>query len=106
MAKSKLVTPGEILKKNFLDPMGITAYKLSQATGIRPMSISNILKGKTMSLINCLILSKFFDLSEEYWIDLQNGCDKKKAKIEFKSKLSKVKSYHDFVKTPRKKRVR
>ena len=99
MAKLKPISPGEILKEDFLDPMGISAYKLSQGTGIAQMTLSNIINGATISPINCLILSKFFDLSEMYWMNLQADYSRRECKSKSKAKLTKVKDYHDFVST-------
>lgn len=46
MSKLRNIHPGEILQEEFLKPMGIIAYKLSQAIGILQTKTSQILKGK------------------------------------------------------------
>jgi addiction module HigA family antidote len=46
MSKLRNIHPGEILQEEFLKPMGIIAYKLSQAIGIPQTKTSQILKGK------------------------------------------------------------
>jgi addiction module HigA family antidote len=97
MAKLKPISPGEILKEDYLVPMNISAYKLSKGTGIPQMTLSNIIKGGTISPINCLILSKFFGLSEMYWMNLQADYDRRVCKSKSKARLTKVKDYHEYL---------
>ena len=40
------ITPGEILQTEFLEPLGITAYRLAQATGLPQTRLSEIIRGK------------------------------------------------------------
>ena len=89
--KIKVEHPGIILKEEFMDPYGISAYRLTKETGIDKMTLSAILKGKrTISSITALKISKFFDLSERYWINLQSDYDLRMAKQKILLELSNI----------------
>lgn len=65
------IHPGEVLKKEFLIPMNISAYKLSMDIGIPQTRTSEILKGKRRITANtALRLSKYFGNSAEFWLGL------------------------------------
>lgn len=76
MSKLCNIHLGEILEKEFLQPMGITAYKLSQAINVSQTRTSQILKGKRrITADTALRLSKFFGTSTKFWLGLQNDFD-------------------------------
>jgi len=83
--------PGIILKEEFMDPYEISAYRLTKETGIDKMTLSAILKGKrTISPITALKISKFFGLSERYWINLQSDYDLRMAKHKILGELANI----------------
>ncbi len=87
----KVEHPGIILKEEFMGPYGISAYRLSKETGIDKMTLSAILKGKRIvSPITALKISKFFGLSERYWINLQSDYDLRMAKSKILEELSNI----------------
>lgn len=70
------ITPGEILRTEFLEPLGITAYRLAQATGLPQTRLSEIIRGKRrITTDTALRLSRAFGLSERYWLNIQNDYD-------------------------------
>ncbi len=70
------IHPGEVLMEEFLQPMGITAYRLSKDIGIPQTRISQILKGKRrITADTALRLSKYFGTSAKFWLGLQNDFD-------------------------------
>jgi len=76
MNKLANIHPGEILEEEFLKPMGITAYKLSQAIGVPQTRTSQILKGRRrITADTALRLSKYFGTSTKFWLGLQNDYD-------------------------------
>ncbi len=76
MNKLKNIHPGEILEEEFLKPMGITAYKLSQSIGVPQTRTSQILKGRRrITADTALRLSKYFGTSSKFWLGLQNDFD-------------------------------
>lgn len=76
MTKLKNIHPGEVLLKEFLMPLGISAYKLTKDIGIRKTRVSEILKGnRRITADTALRLSKYFGNSAKYWLGLQNDFD-------------------------------
>jgi len=70
------VHPGQILSEDFLQPLGISAYRLAQATGLSQTHISQILHGKrAITTASGLRLSKALGLSERYWLNAQTRYD-------------------------------
>ena len=75
------IHPGEILKEEFLDPMDISAYRLSKNTGLSETRISQIIHGKrSVTAETALILSLFFGTSADFWLNLQNHFDLEEIK--------------------------
>lgn len=76
MTKLKNIHPGEILLEEFLDPMDITAYRLSKSIHTSQTRISEIIKGRrSITADTALRLSKFFGNSANFWLGLQNDYD-------------------------------
>lgn len=74
--KLKNVHPGEILKVDFLDEMNITSYALAKAIGVDQTRISQLIKGtRSMSADTALRLGKFFNMSPEFWLNIQSRFD-------------------------------
>lgn len=85
------IHPGEILQKDFLEPMEITAYKLSKAIGVQQTRISQITKGNTSITADMATrLAKFFGTSAELWMNLQNKYDIRKIRMEKSEILDKI----------------
>jgi len=76
MKRLKNVHPGEILKLDFLDSMNITAYALAKAIGVDQTRISQLIKGsRSISADTALRLGKYFNMSPEFWLNIQNRFD-------------------------------
>lgn len=77
MAKAHApITPGEILTEVFLTPLGISQYRLAQATGLPAWRIGEIIRGKRRITAETAIrLSRALGLSERYWINIQADYD-------------------------------
>ena len=70
------VHPGEILLEEFLKPMGISQYRLAKDIGVHPRRINEIVHGKrSISADTALRLSRYFGLSERFWLNLQARYD-------------------------------
>lgn len=66
------VHPGEILLEEFLKPLSISQYRLAKETGVPPRRINEIVHGtRAISPDTALRLSRYFGLSERYWLNLQ-----------------------------------
>lgn len=78
MSKDRLpnITPGEILREEFLIPMEISAYRLAKDTGMPPTRVSEILKGRRrITADTALRLSRYFGNSAEFWLGIQDEFD-------------------------------
>ena len=83
--------PGIILKEEFIEVLDITAYTVSKGTGISQTALGEIIRGKrNISPINALKLSKFFGVSENYFLNIQSKYDLDVAKERAKKPLSKI----------------
>lgn len=72
----KPVHPGEILKHEFLDPMGITMYRLAKETGVSAQHLGKIVKGtRGLNAEVALRLARFFGTSPQVWMGLQAEYD-------------------------------
>jgi len=74
MATKKLdpVHPGEILQKEFLEPMSLTQNRLALALGVPARRINEIVLGKrSITADTALRLARYFKMSPQFWLGLQ-----------------------------------
>lgn len=65
--------PGEHLKEDFLEPLGLTAYRLAKSIGVPVTRISRLINGQTrVSVDTAMRLSRFFGNSAQFWLNLQS----------------------------------
>lgn len=70
------ITPGEILRTEFLEPLGITQYRLAQATRLPQTRISEIVRGKrAITPGTALRLSRALGVDDHFWINIQTDYD-------------------------------
>jgi addiction module HigA family antidote len=82
------IHPGEILLEEFLEPMGISQYRLAKDIGVPPRRINEIVQGKrAVSVDTALRLSRYFGLSERFWLNLQTRYDLEVEKDRLKDRL-------------------
>jgi addiction module HigA family antidote len=87
----ELTTPGEVLKEDFLDAMGVTAYELAKSIDVDPMRISRIINGtRRITADTAIRFSRFFGTSAEYWINLQSLYDLDIAKEKHQDEYNKI----------------
>jgi addiction module HigA family antidote len=82
------VHPGEILIEEFLKPLGISQYKLAKDISVPPRRINEIVQGKrSITADTALRLSRYFGLSERFWLNLQSryGLEKEVRVLTLKS---------------------
>ncbi|MHA1382011.1 MAG: HigA family addiction module antitoxin [Candidatus Helarchaeota archaeon] len=85
------IHPGEILKEEFLDPFGISAYRLSKEIKIPQTRISQIIKGKRrITADTALRLSEFFGNSPQFWMGIQDDYDLEEKKIKIEEELKDI----------------
>lgn len=78
MASTKLapVHPGEVLLEEFLEPMGVSQYRLAKDISVPPRRINEIVHGtRSITADTALRLARYFGTSERFWLNLQAGYD-------------------------------
>jgi addiction module HigA family antidote len=86
--------PGEILRQEFLDEIGMSQNALAQAIGVPGNRIHAIVNGtRDITADTDLRLCKFFGLSEGYFLRLQNAYDTLEAKRHIAPEVAKIKPY-------------
>jgi antitoxin HigA-1 len=86
--------PGEILKKEFLNEIGVSQNQLAQAIGVPGNRIHAIVNGtRNITADTDLRLCKFFGLTEGYFLRLQNAYDTLEAKRQISREVAKIKRY-------------
>ncbi|GGE23319.1 HigA family addiction module antitoxin [Psychroflexus salis] len=94
MEKLENVHPGEILLYEFLEPLEISAYRLSKDLIIPQTRISEIIKGRRrITADTALRLSKYFGNSAKFWLGLQDDFDIEEGKENKQSELNEIKQY-------------
>jgi addiction module HigA family antidote len=94
MRKVPYPHPGEILLEEFLKPMGITQYRLAKEIGVPQRRIGEIVAGaRAITADTGLRLSRFFGMSEDFWIGLQMDYDAAKTKDSLAKTLAKIKPW-------------
>lgn len=87
-------TPGEILLHEFLEPMGITQYRLAKAIGVPQRRIGQIVSGdRAVTADTGLRLSRFFGMSEGFWTGLQASYDRAKTKDVIAEELARIEPF-------------
>ena len=75
MAAKKIppVHPGEILLLEFLDPLGVSQYRVAKDINVPPRRINEIVKGsRSITANTALRLARYFGTSERFWLNLQS----------------------------------
>jgi addiction module HigA family antidote len=84
------IHPGEILLEEFLEPMGISQYRLAKDISVPARRINEIVHGRrAITADTALRLSRYFGLSERFWLNLQTRYDIELEKDKLKGRLSK-----------------
>jgi addiction module HigA family antidote len=66
------IHPGEILLEEFLEPLGLSQYRLAKATSVSPRRINEIVHGKrSISADTALRLARYFGTTDRFWLNLQ-----------------------------------
>lgn len=98
MKKLEPITPGEILLKEFLKPMGLSQYRLAKEIGVPAQRISEIVSGKrSITADTDLRLCRFFGLSNGYWLRAQVAHDTEVAERFLGPQLKKIKPWSEYI---------
>jgi addiction module HigA family antidote len=82
------IHPGEILSEEFLKPLNISQYRLAKDINVPARRINEIVHGKrSVTADTALRLSRYFGLSERFWLNLQSRYDLETEKDKFKGRI-------------------
>jgi len=93
MSKDKLppVHPGEVLNLDFLEPMGITPYRLAKDIGVTPSRIHAIVHGeRAITAETALKLARYFGVDPVSWMNLQTRYDLDVAQDALEDSLKEI----------------
>ena len=94
MARLKPVSPGALLRDEFLGPLGITQYRLAKEIGVPAQRIGEIVAGKrSVTADTDVRLCRFFALSNGYWLRAQAAYDTEIAEQQLRDVLRKIKPW-------------
>jgi len=97
MNKLLPITPGEILLEDFMKPLDLTKYRLAKDIGVSATRIGEIVSGRrTITADTDLRLCKYFELSNGYWLRIQNQYDVEMEKRKIQKELKEIVPYNQL----------
>jgi len=85
------ITPGELLQEEFLEPLGISQYRLAKAIGVPASRISEIITGqRAITADTDLRLCRVLGLSPGYWLRAQAAHDTELASADLGDELERI----------------
>lgn len=85
------IHPGEILKEEFLEPLGISQYKLAKAIGVQPIRIGEICAGRrSVSADTAIRLARALGTTPGFWLGLQADYDTEEAERAAGESLARI----------------
>jgi addiction module HigA family antidote len=91
MIKLPNIHPGDVLREDFLVPLGMTAYRLAQGIGMQQTAVSEILNGKrSITPATALRLGRFFGIEPEFWLNLQATYDLEEERDRMADRLAAI----------------
>jgi antitoxin HigA-1 len=85
------IHPGEVLREDFLVPLGLSEYRLAKDIGVPPRRINEIVKGKrSITADTALRLARYFDWPAQVWLNLQSTHDRQLAERSMRSVLARI----------------
>lgn len=84
------IHPGEILREEFMEPLGLSQNALARALGVSPRRINQIVnEQRAITADTAVRLARFFEMSPEFWMGLQNDYDLETAEDELGDRLDR-----------------
>ena len=85
---------GEILLEEFMEPLGISAYKLAQEIHVPVSRIQDILHNRRKITVDTsLRLARYFGVSDRYFLDIQNDVDIRELKLSLDKEIESIHPY-------------
>ena len=93
--KISLSHPGRILLEELLEPLGLSQYRLAKDIGVPARRINEIVQGKrAVTADTALRLGRYFNMSPEFWLNLQTRYDLEKTKDALGDRLDQEVKIH------------
>ena len=95
--KIELAHPGRILREEFMEPIGLSAYAVAKAISVPLPRVNDIMREKrAISPEMAVLLSAYFGTSDGYWINLQSHYDLEMAKDRVGKQAARIRPHpHD-----------
>jgi antitoxin HigA-1 len=85
-------SPGEMLKEEFLEPMGLTQQQLADGIGVSYQRINELINGKRgITTSTALRLAKYFNTSPDFWLNMQRANELYRVMQKEKEQIEKIK---------------
>jgi antitoxin HigA-1 len=85
------VHPGEILREEFLKPLGMSAYELAKRLRVPAPRVNDIvLERRGISADTALRLSRFFGTTEQFWLNLQSAYEVSRVMAEQAAEIEQI----------------
>lgn len=86
------VHPGEILREEFLKPLGMSAYELAKRLRVPVPRVNDIvLERRGISADTAVRLSRFFGTTDQFWLNLQSAYEISRVKAEHADDIALIK---------------
>ena len=90
MNKMRAIHPGEILREEFMLPLGLSAHAIAVALRVAAPRINDIVRGKRgISPDTALRLARYFNCTPQFWLNLQTSYDLKTAQLASWAKIER-----------------
>jgi addiction module HigA family antidote len=84
------IHPGEVLREEFLGPLGLSAHALAQALRVPATRINDVVNERRgITADTALRLARYFSTTAEFWLNLQSAFDLRTAEAELKSQIER-----------------
>lgn len=91
MGRLRNIHPGEVLTEEFLEPLGISQYRLAREARMTQTTVSQIVRGaRSVTAETALRFSRYFGTSPQFWMGLQNDYDLEAARHGKGSDIEKI----------------
>lgn len=86
-------SPGEMLKEEFLEPMGLTQQQLADGIGVSYQRINELINGKRgLTTSTALRLAKYFNTSPDFWLNMQRANELYRVMQKEREEIDKIQS--------------
>jgi addiction module HigA family antidote len=92
------IHPGEVLKEEFLDPMGLSVYRLARETGLPQTRLGQIIRGdRSITAETAVKIGRYLNTGAEFWMNLQALYDIEEAERRLNKEIKSIHPYQEVV---------